>query len=212
MKIEIWSDIMCPFCYIGKRHFEEALKQFKPEGNIEIEWHSFQLDPTIQTEGKKENVYDYIARRKGMSHEHSVKLHERVVQMANSAGLEYNFDKAIVANSFDAHRIIQLAKEYKKGDEIEEAFFKAYFTEGKDLGDHTVLTEIASWVGLPEGEIARALTSDDYSYKVRQDIVEAEMLGITSVPFFVFDRKYGVAGAQPVEAFVETMKKAATGR
>ena len=198
---------MCPFCYIGKRHFEEALKKFEHRDEIEVEWHSFQLDPTIATEGKKENVYDYIARRKGMSHEQSVKLHERVVHMAKTAGLEYNFDKAIVANSFDAHRLIQLAKEYKKTDEMEEALFRAYFTEGKDLGDHTTLTEIAKWVGLPEGEIERALTSDDYGYKVREDIVEADMLDIRAVPGYVFNRKFRVSGALPVEGFLEAFEK-----
>jgi len=199
---------MCPFCYIGKRHFEEAVKKSGLEGKIEIEWHSFQLDPFIDQGTKKESVYDYLAKRKGISYEASVAIHDRVVHMAKSAGLEYHFAKALVANSFDAHRMIQLAKEYQKGDEMEEALFRSYFTEGKDLGDHAVLTEIGAWLGLPEGDIERALTSDDYAYKVNSDLKEAHQLGIRSVPCFVFDRKYAVAGAQPVEVFVDALKKA----
>lgn len=213
MKVEIWSDIMCPFCYIGKRHFEAALQQYAGAGEVEIEWHSFQLDPEIPRSGTgKKNVYEYLAERKGMSVADSEKMHEGVVRMAQKAGLTYNFNKAIVANSFDAHRLIQLAKEKGLGDAMEERLFAAYFTEGKDFGDHATLLALGKEVGLAENEMTAALASDDYAYKVNQDIQEAAELGIRGVPFFVFNRQYGVSGAQPVEVFVKTLETASAGK
>ena len=208
MKVEVWSDIMCPFCYIGKRNYETALKQFDGKNNVEIEWHSFQLDPTIpKNTGRKENVYQYLAEKKGISYEQSAKLHESLIQTAKKAALEYNFDKAIVANSFDAHRLIQLAKTKGLGDEAEERLFHAYFTEGRDFGDHETLIDIGVGLGLPAEEIKEALTSDEFAAKVEEDIQEADELGVRGVPFFVFDRKYAVSGAQPPEYFLEALKQ-----
>jgi protein disulfide-isomerase len=209
MQIEIWSDIMCPFCYIGKRHFEEALKQFGHHAEVEIVWRSFQLDPEIPQDREKiEHVYDYLAKRKGISLEQSVKLHERVIAMAHAAGLVYDFDKAIVANSFDAHRVIQLAKSKGLGNEIEERFFKAYFTDGMDLGDPATLIELVKEVGLEGAEVREALHSDDVAYQVKQDIADAAQIGVKGVPFFVFNRRYAVSGAQPADVFLETLEKA----
>ncbi len=208
MKVEVWSDIMCPFCYIGKRNYEAALKQFADSNDIEIVWKSFQLDPDITQEaGKKVNVYQYLADRKGWSYEQSVKMHETVVQTAKNAGLEYNFDKAIVANSFNAHRLIQMAKTKGLGDKAEERFFFAYFTEGKDLGNPGVLTELGKEIGLTETDIKDALTNDEYAYSVNQDIQEAQNIGVNGVPFFVFNRKYAISGAQPIEYFLKTLEK-----
>lgn len=207
MKVEVWSDIMCPFCYIGKRNYEAALKQFTDAGDVEIEWHSFQLDPSIpKSQEKRGNVYEYLAARKGMSYEQAVKLHEGVVQTAKNAGLAYNFDKAVVANSFDAHKMIQLAKTKGLGDEAEERLFYAYFTEGKDFGDPAVLVELGKEIGLEEAAVTEAINSDEYAYKVKQDIQEAANIGIRGVPFFVFNRKYAVSGAQPPEAFLQTLQ------
>ena len=208
MKIEIWSDIMCPFCYIGKRHFEAALKNSPNKQHIEIEWHSFQLDPTIpSTFEKRENVYEYLAKRKGISYEQSENMHVRIIQMAKDARLTYNFDKAIVANSFDAHKLIQLAKTKGLGDEAEERLFLAYFTQGKDFGNHSTLVELGKEIGLTETEITLALESDEFAYKVKQDIQEAQTIGVKGVPFFVFNRKYAVSGAQPISVFEETLEK-----
>ena len=208
LKVEVWSDIMCPFCYIGKRHWEAALSQFGRSSEIELEWHSFQLDPTIPVNsGKQQNVFEYLAERKGISFEQSMKMHESVLQMARKSGLEFNLDKAIVANSFNAHRLIQLAKSKGLGDEAEEQFFKAYFIEGKDLGNPKIVAEVGKSIGLPESEIKDALTSDDLAYAVNQDIQEAQSLGIRGVPFFIFNRKYAISGAQPVEMFVQTLEK-----
>jgi predicted DsbA family dithiol-disulfide isomerase len=208
MKVEIWSDIMCPFCYIGKRNFESAFSRFEGRDNIEIEWRSFQLDPTIpKSSPVKENVYQYLADKKGINYEQSAKMHERVIQMAKNAGLDYRFDKAIVANSFDAHRMIQLAKNKGLGDAAEERLFRAYFTEGKDFGDHETLISIGKEIGLPEEEIKSALVSDVYAEKVEQDIQEAADIGVQGVPFFVFDRKYAVSGAQPPEQFLQALNQ-----
>jgi predicted DsbA family dithiol-disulfide isomerase len=207
IEVEIWSDIMCPFCYIGKRNFESAAKQFG-DGNIEITWKSFQLDPSIpEHQDQKVTVYQYLADRKGISYEESVELHKYVVQTAQNAGLEYNFDKAIIANSFKAHRVIQLAKTKSLGDEAEERFFLAYFTEGKDLGDPLALTELGRDIGLSEKEVQEALNNDEYAYKVRQDIFEAREIGVGGVPFFVFNREYAVSGAQPPEVFLQVLGK-----
>lgn len=208
MKVEVWSDIMCPFCYIGKRNYEAALKQFADSSDIEIVWKSFQLDPDIkQDTNSKVSVYQYLADRKGWSYEQSVKVHETVVQTAKNAGLEYNFDKAIIANSFNAHRLIQMAKAKGLGDKAEERFFFAYFTEGKDLENPGVLTELGKDIGLTEADINDALTKDEYAYAIQQDIQEAQNLGLRGVPFFIFNRKYAISGAQPTEAFLETLEK-----
>ena len=208
MKVEVWSDIMCPFCYIGKRNYETALKEFGDHNQVEIEWHSFQLDPTIPVKSdKKVNVYQYLAEKKGMSYEHSAKLHEKLIQTARVAGLEYNFDRAIVANSFDAHKMIQLAKTKGLGDAAEERLFRAYFTEGKDFGDTETLVSLGKEIGLDEEEIRAALESDDYAYLVEQDFQEANEIGVTGVPFFVFNRKYAISGAQPPEYFLQTLEK-----
>ena len=211
MKVEVWSDIMCPFCYIGKRNYEAGLKQFADSKNIEIEWKSFQLDPTIpQDKVITENTYQYLANSKGMSYEQSVQMHNSVVETAKKAGLEYNFEKSVVANSFNAHRMIQLAKTKGLGDAAEERLFFAYFTEGKNFGNTEILIELGNDIGRTEAEVHTALTDDSYAYKVRQDIQEAQQLGVRGVPFFVFDRKYAISGAQPPEAFLETLEKSFT--
>jgi len=206
MKIEIWSDIMCPFCYIGKRQLETALAVF-PNNDIEIEWKSFQLDPTI-TSQPDTDVYTFLAERKGMSIEQSKEMHIGVVERAKSVGLEYNFDKAVISNSLNAHRIIQLAKTKNIGDRMEEIFFKAYFTDGKDLNNGPTLIQLGIEAGLEENAIREVLESDDLFLKeVQSDIKEAGEIGVQGVPFFVFDRKYAVSGAQPIETFVKTIQE-----
>ena len=206
MKIEIWSDIMCPFCYIGKRQLETALAEF-PDGEFEIEWKSFQLDPTITPQGGKD-VFTFLAERKGISVEQSIEMHKGVTERAKSVGLDYHFDKAIISNSLTAHRIIHLAKSKKLGDEMEEIFFKAYFTDGKDLNDAQTLIELGIKAGLYSNEVNQVVENENlYLIDVKGDIREAQEIGVQGVPFFVFDRKYAVSGAQPVEAFVNTIKE-----
>ena len=208
MKVEIWSDIMCPFCYIGKRNFEAALKEFEAKDEIEIEWKSFQLDPTIpKSFEKKVSTYEYLAERKGMPVERSKEMHDNIVETARKVGLTYNFDKSVVANSFDAHKLIQLAKTKGIGDAAEESLFKAYFTDGKDMSDHSTLVQLGKEIGLNEEEITVALASKEFDTKVNFDISEGSQLGVTGVPFFVFDRKYAVSGAQPIETFLNALKQ-----
>ena len=204
MKIEIWSDVMCPFCYIGKRRLEQALEQIPGSEAYSIEWKSFQLDPDLVTNGK-ENPYEYLADRKGISYQESVKMHENVVNAAREVGLDYRFDQAVVANSLDAHRLSHLAKQHGVGNALEERLFQAYFTEGRDIADHATLTELGVEVGIPETAIQTLFNGDQFLAEVQRDIVEAQQIGVRGVPFFVFDRKYAVSGAQPVEAFLETI-------
>jgi len=204
MKIEIWSDIMCPFCYIGKRQLETALAEF-PNTEFEIEWKSFQLDPSITPQSNKD-VYTFLAERKGISLEQSIEMHKSVAEKAKSVGLNYHFDKAIISNSLTAHRIIQFAKIKNSGDQMEEVFFKAYFTEGRDLNDTSTLIELASYAGLNSEEVQNVILNENlYLKEVNADIDEAREIGVQGVPFFVFNRKCAISGAQPVEVFVQTI-------
>lgn len=207
MKVEIWSDVMCPFCYIGKRRFEEALKNSGHEDEIEIEWKSFQLNPDLVTDPSI-NIDQYLANVKGFSIDHAKQLNAHVTQMAAEAGLTYNFDKAVVANSFNAHRFSHLAKQHGLGDAAEEALFKAYFTEGKNIDNTATLIELGKSIGLDAVEVKTVLESDAYADDVKHDIAEAQYLGVRGVPFFVMNRKYGVSGAQAVPVFEETIDKA----
>lgn len=207
MKVEIWSDVMCPFCYIGKRKFEAALAQFTRRDEVEVVWHSFQLNPNMVDEPNKRTI-EYLAEVKNQSVEWSQKMHAQVTESAKSVGLEYNFDKAKIANSFDAHRLIQLAKKYNMTDDLEERFFKAYFTDGELISNHDTLTRLAVEVGLDEQEVKNVLSSDLFEADVIRDGQDAANLGVRGVPFFVMDRKYGVSGAQDSEVFLETLEKA----
>jgi predicted DsbA family dithiol-disulfide isomerase len=206
MKLEIWSDVMCPFCYIGKRKFEQALELFEHKDMVEVVWHSFQINPNLEYQPNKD-MYDYVAELKGQSREWSIKVHKNLIQTAKSLGLDYRFDKAKIANSFDAHRVIQLAKKYKLDDEIEERFFKAYFTESALMSDHATLIRLAMEIGLDEEEVKQVLSSNQYADEVHKDRQEAQQLGANGVPFFVIDRKLAVAGAQDSKVFLEVLEK-----
>jgi predicted DsbA family dithiol-disulfide isomerase len=204
MKVEIWSDVMCPFCYIGKRRFENALNQLSFKDEIEIEWKAFQLDPSIKNEPGK-NIHQYLAERKGFSVQKAKELNDQVTGMAAAEGLQYNFDKAVVANSFNAHRFAHLAKAQGKGEAAEESLFRAYFTEGKDISDSDTLVQLGMDIGLDGAAVKQVLESDAYTKEVQKDIAEAEALAIRGVPFFVIDRKYAVSGAQASETFVQAL-------
>src|SRR5690349_7266418 len=195
MKVDIWSDIRCPFCYIGKRKFEKALERFPHSDKVEVVWHSFQLDPELKTQPGV-HVYDYLARVKGITRDQAVRMHQHVKQSAREVGLEFNFDSAIVANSFNGHRLIQLAKSKGLGDAAEEQLFKAHFIEGKNIDDIATLKEIGTAVGLSPDELSELLASDQYSAEVREDEMKAHAIGIRGVPFFILNDKYAVSGAQ----------------
>ena len=204
MKVEIWSDVMCPFCYIGKRRFEAALEQFPNKNKIEIEWKSFQLNPNMITNPNKK-IDAYLAEVKGISLEQAKEMNERVTAMAKEVGLTYHFEKAIVANSFDAHRFTHFAKSKDLQDAAEERLFKAYFTEGKNTADASTLVELGVEIGLDENEVNALLQSTTFSEAVNEDINEARNIGVSGVPFFVFDRKYAVSGAQASESFLQVL-------
>jgi predicted DsbA family dithiol-disulfide isomerase len=206
MKVDIWSDIRCPFCYIGKRKFEAALEHFEHKDKIEITWHSFELDPELKTNPDKD-VHDYLAELKGASRDWSVKVHHKLTQTAKDAGLTYNFDKAVVANSFDAHRLIQLANMHGLGDAAEESLFKAYFTDGKNIDDHATLRSIGASIGLEKTEVEEMLASGAFANHVRSDEAQAHRIGVNGVPFFVFNDRYAVSGAQPSNIFFDTLQK-----
>jgi len=207
MKVEIWSDMMCPFCYIGKRKFESALNALPQKDSVEVVWHSFQLNPNLKDQPERDS-YTYLAELKGQTREWSVKMHDNLTKIAKNVGLEYNFDRAKICNSFDAHRLVQLAKKHRLTDELEERFFKAYFTDGELLSDRDSLIRLASEAGLPKEEVIGVLESDQYAEEVRKDIQEARQLGVTGVPFFVMNRKYAVSGAQDTSVFTNTLRKA----
>jgi len=208
MKIEIWSDIMCPFCYIGKRNFETALSQFTHKDKIEIEWKSFQLDPSIPEIPKlRQDMYQFVADRKGLTYEQSRRMHQDVIQMAKNAGLEYNFDKALVTNSLKGHRLIQYAKTKGLAAIAEERLFLAYFTQGMDLNDLYTLIELGQDIGLSELEVTEALTNPAYQDRVNQEAAEAQQLGARGVPFFVINKKYALAGAQQPDTILKIIEK-----
>jgi predicted DsbA family dithiol-disulfide isomerase len=207
MKVEIWSDVMCPFCYIGKRRFEDALAQFEHGSEIEIEWKSFQLNPLMKT-NPNISIHDYLAETKGWQPEYARQLNQQVTTMAAEVGLTYNMDQAVVANSFDAHRFTHYAKLNGVGVEAEEQLFRAYFTDGKNIADHNVLAGLGSNIGLNAENVKDALATNAYSDEVNHDLREAQELGINAVPFFVLDRKYAVSGAQPEAVFLDALQKA----
>lgn len=206
MRVDIWSDILCPFCYIGKRQFEGALAKFDQKDSVEIVWHSFQLDPSIENR-EDIDLYTYLADRKGQSREWSVNAHESVAEMAKNEGLDYNFGIAKISNSFDGHRVIQYAKTIGLADEVEERFFKAYFMEGALMSDHNTLKRLATEAGLNGIEVTRLLASENYNEEVNNDILEAQRIGINGVPFFLFDNKYGVSGARGIPVFSQALRQ-----
>ncbi len=204
MKVEIWSDVMCPFCYIGKRHFEQAIEKLPFKNEIEIDWKSYQLNPEYHNTNN-ETVYDYLSRSKGMAVEQAKQMTKQVVDMASNAGLNINFDTNIPANTFNAHRLIHLAAKHGLQDLAEEKLFEAHFVQAKNIGETSVLVEIAVEIGLAKTEAETVLASDEFAEAVRYDIYESQNLGIRGVPYFVMDRKYGVSGAQPVQAFTDAL-------
>lgn len=204
MKVEIWSDVMCPFCYIGKRKFEKALEHFDHKDKIEIIWKSFQLNPDMPN-NPKQSINEYLAEHKGWSLEQAKQMNDQVTHMASEVGLKYDMNRAVVANSFDAHRFSHYAATQGLGDAAEEVLFRAYFTEGKNVADHETLIQLGVEIGLKAEEVAKVLASDTFTGAVQKDIYEAQTIGVRGVPFFVMNRKYAVSGAQPEEVFFKTL-------
>ena len=210
MKIDIWSDIACPWCYIGKRRFEAALAAFPHRDEVEVQWRSFQLDPTLPEHYDGTEV-QYLSERKGIDPAQLAGMLEQVTVQAAGEGLSYDYDSLVVANSFSAHRLIHLAKAEAgpaAADAAKEALLSAHFEQGRNIGSTDVLAEIGAGVGLDPERVRAVLATDDYTDAVNQDIAEARSLGVNGVPFFVIDRKYGISGAQPSELFTQALETA----
>lgn len=207
MKIEIWSDVVCPFCYIGKRHLEKALEQL-PDLNADIIWRSFELDPNAPVHSDLD-IYDTLAKKYGRDRNWAQQMNTNVVEMASAVGLNYNMDSVKPTNSFNAHQLIHFAKKQGKQGEMKEALLSGYFIEGKHIGEKETLTNIAESIGMKVAEAEKVLEENQYSKNVLSDIEQAHSLGIQGVPFFYIDGKYGLSGAQPIEVFVEALTKIA---
>lgn len=207
MQVEIWSDVSCPWCFIGKRRFETALDGFAHKDDVEVTWKSYQLDPGLPDHYAGTEL-EYLCQVKGMSEQQVSQMFDHVADTAAAEGLTYDFGSLKVANSFDAHRLLHLAHSHGRGDEVKEALLSAHFEHGQDTGDTDVLVRIGVSTGLEESEVRATLGSDRFAAEVRQDIAEARAIGITGVPFFVIDRKYGISGAQPPEMFGNALDQA----
>ncbi|PKH44301.1 Predicted dithiol-disulfide isomerase, DsbA family [Nocardioides alpinus] len=210
MKIEIWSDVVCPWCYIGKRRIENALAGFAHADEVEVRWRSYQLDPGAPTE-PTESTSVMLARKYGQSPEGAQQMQDRVEAVAAEDGLIYRLSETLHLNTVDAHRLIHLA--HQQGGNalqgrVKEALLKAYFTEARNVADHAVLREVAAAAGLDATRVDEVLGSREFEADVHADAEQARAYGATGVPFFVIDQKYGVSGAQPTEAFTQVLERA----
>ncbi len=205
MNVEIWSDIACPWCYIGKRHFEAALAEFEHADDVNITWRSYELDPLAPPEVPGASA-EIIAKKYGMSAEQAHAAEARVTQTAANAGLEYHLDRSRMGSTFDAHRIVHLAKQHGLQDAMKERMFQARFIDGELMSDPETLVAAAVEVGLPEDEVRATLSSDRFADEVRADEDTAREFGITGVPMFVIDRKFGASGAQPSEQLLGLLR------
>jgi predicted DsbA family dithiol-disulfide isomerase len=207
VKVEIWSDVVCPWCYIGKRRFERGLSGFAHRDEVEVVWRSFELDPQAPRDSD-ENQVDRLARKYGMTREAALAAQERVTGLAEQEGLAYRLDIARPSNTFDAHRLLHLSAERGVQGPVAERLMAAYFTEGRPIGDPETLVAVAAEAGLDEQAAREALAGDAHAEEVAADEREAAQLGISGVPFFVLDRRYGISGAQPAEVILGALEQA----
>ena len=207
MKIEIWSDIACPFCYIGKRKLEKAIQRLPDSEGIVLEWKSFQLNPILQTD-PNQNTLTYLAETKGWTMEQTLQMTAQVTAMGKEEGLNFNFEKTAVANTKRSHRLLHLAKGFNCQNELKEQLFKVYFEEGKNIDELETLLQCAEQVGIPRAEAINVLDTHAFEEEIDQDVYESRLIGVQGVPFFVFDRKFGISGAQPDKVFDQTLQQA----
>lgn len=207
MKVQIWSDVVCPWCYIGKHRFEAAVEQL--DEDVEIEWRSFQLDPSAPLRSE-ERTDARLAKKYGMSAAQVDAMMDRATDEASAAGLTVNLRGTVFVNTFDAHRLLQYAQSQGLGDAMKERLFRAHFTENLPLVGIEQLSELAVDVGCSLDQVAAVLASDAYADVVRGDVAEARAIGVTGVPFFLFEGRYGVPGAQPTETMVQVLQQVRT--
>ncbi len=206
MRIDVWSDILCPFCHVGRRHLELALKQFEHADEIGVVWHSFMLDANAPTEDPRP-MPQLISEKYGTSVQDAAAQHERMATDAAAVGLDFQWEKVVAGNSFDAHRLIHFARAQGREAEVTERVMRAWYTEGASIGDHETLVALAVEAGLAEAAVRSLLSGDDHGIDVRTDVALATQIGITAVPTFVLDQKYSVSGAQPVEVMLDALRQ-----
>ncbi len=206
MNIDIWSDIRCPFCYIGKKNLEKALKSFPQKDEVKVTWHSFQLDPTLTTQPEISAV-EHFSRTKQVSPSDAAAMFENLNKTGEAAGITFNLKDQKVANSYRAHLLLQLAGSKGRANDAEEALFRAQLCDGKNIDDEQTLLEIGTELGFAQDEIKNALQSDELAAAISRDQLLAQQMNVRGVPFFVINDKYGVSGAQPVEVFSEVLEK-----
>ena len=209
VKVDVWSDVQCPWCYIGKRKFEAAVAGF--DGEVEVEYHSFELSPDtpVDYEG---SPAQYLAERKGMSLAQVELMFERVTAIAAEVGLDYDLPRSHQTNTVKAHELIHYAKARGRQEEMKEALLKAYFIEHRHVGRIDDLADLAAELGFDRADVVRSLTEAEYLPAVRADGAQARGYGITGVPFYVFDGKYGVSGAQETATFTQVLEQVAAER
>ena len=207
MKIEIWSDIACPWCYIGKRRFEQALAAFPERESLEVTWRSFQLDASAPARQPLPTV-QLLATKYRMTVEKAQAMMDSMARTGAADGLDFRFDRSISGNTFDAHRLIHFAATHGLRDQMVERLFAAYFTEGESIGEHDTLLRLATDVGLDSAQVSSMLAGDQHADDVRSDLQRAASFGISGVPFFAIDEKYGISGAQPASVLTESLRQA----
>lgn len=206
VNIEIWSDFMCPFCYIGKRKLESALNLFEGKQHVKIVWKSYQLDPNLQA-NKYSTLNEYLAIAKNIPLTEAQQINNYVKGLAEKVNLKFNLESLKVSNTLKAHQLSHLAKLSNKQNQLEEALFNAYFTDGKNLDDIQTLIEIGKSCDLNQTEIENTFKENKFLNDIAKDIEEAQYIGVTGVPFFVFNNKYGLSGAQEIDVFLESLDK-----
>ena len=207
MEVEIWSDIVCPWCYVGKRRFEAALAGFEHRDAVNVTWRSFELDPTAPRE-RAEDGATHLANKYGGTREQALEMQRSMTEAAAADGLGFRFDIARSGNTFDAHRLVHLGAAHGVQDAVKERFMRAYLTEGEPIGDPGALALLAADAGLPEDEVREVLVTERFAEEVREDERTAQGLGIHAVPFFVVDRKFGASGAHPPAALAQLLDRA----
>lgn len=207
MLIEVWSDIACPFCYIGKRRLQAAIARFPHRDDVRVEWRSFQLQPHLVTD-PTQRLNEFLANSKGLSTAQVEQMQARVAEMGASEGISFAMDRVVVANTFNAHRLLQWAQSEGHGDAMKDRLLRGYFTEGANVDDAPTLQALAAEVGLDPARASAVLASDQFGDEVRRDVAEARQQRISGVPFFVFAQTYAISGAQPPELFDQALAQA----
>lgn len=209
LTVDIWSDIACPWCYVGKRRLESALERFEHREHVEVTWRAFELKPDAPPVESSDIPYvQRLATKYGTTVEQAQSMIDHMTESAAADGLDFRFDRIQPGNTFDAHRLLHLASAHGRQDAMKERLLRAYMTEGARIGEHDVLVRLAADVGLPQEVVRTALSSEQFTDEVRQEETDAQLLGISGVPFFVFGRRYAVSGAQPAEVLLGALKKA----